>query len=132
MLSLWCSPGRHGTRLNKVVLEKVQKRAVAMVSGLRSRDYEDRLKELGMTTLEERRHQGDMLYKFKTTTGQWHTCQYTDLLNVRPNHRRLEVWRNFFSVWAGNLWNQVPASKKPARTAACFTRAYAKYREAMI
>jgi hypothetical protein len=132
---------------DKEALEKVQKRAVAMVSGLRSREYEDRLKELGMTTLEERRHQADMLNMFKTTTGEqpdqagwfrpltaaarW-TRHYADPLNVRPKHGRLEVRRNFFSVRAGDLWDQVPASIKRARTAASFKRAYAKHREEMI
>jgi hypothetical protein len=50
---------------DKEVLEKVQRRAVGMVAGLRSREYEDRLKELGLTTLEERRHQADMLQMYK-------------------------------------------------------------------
>ena len=31
-----------------------------MISGLRSELYEDRLKELGLTSLEERRHRADM------------------------------------------------------------------------
>ena len=33
-----------------------------MVSGLISANFEDKLKELDITTLEERRHQADMLY----------------------------------------------------------------------
>jgi hypothetical protein len=41
------------------VLEKVQQKAVKMVSGLRSHDYTERLKELRLTTLTERRHQAD-------------------------------------------------------------------------
>ena len=36
-----------------------------MVSGLRGHKYEDRLKELGLTTLEERRHQVDMAMAYK-------------------------------------------------------------------
>jgi Reverse transcriptase (RNA-dependent DNA polymerase) len=54
---------------DKDTLEKVQKRAVGMVSGLRSHDYEGRLRELGLTTLEERRHQADMLLMFKLSRG---------------------------------------------------------------
>ncbi len=42
------------------LLEKVQQRAVTMVSGLKSGEYSERLSELGLTTLEERRHQADM------------------------------------------------------------------------
>jgi hypothetical protein len=41
-------------------LEKVQRRAKGMMSGLASRNYEKRFRELGHTTLEERRHQLDM------------------------------------------------------------------------
>jgi ribonuclease P/MRP protein subunit RPP40 len=36
-------------------LEKVQEKAVKMVAGLQSRDYEDRCRELGLDTLEKRR-----------------------------------------------------------------------------
>jgi hypothetical protein len=49
---------------DKEVLEKVQRRAVAMVSGLYGRVYEDRLRELGLMTMEERRHQADMLQMY--------------------------------------------------------------------
>ena len=48
------------TVADSTALEKVQKKAVGMVSGLISHSYEDRLKELGIQTLEERRHQADM------------------------------------------------------------------------
>ena len=51
-------------------MENVQRRVVKMVSGLKSADYEGRLKELGITTLEERRHQADMLYVYKVLTGR--------------------------------------------------------------
>ena len=48
------------TRNDIDCLEKVEKRAVSMVSGLEGHDYEDRLKELGLDTHEERRLQIDM------------------------------------------------------------------------
>ena len=41
-----------------------------MISGLRARDYEDRLQELGLTTLEERRHQADMAMVYKVLMGK--------------------------------------------------------------
>ncbi len=40
-----------------------------MVSGLKGKEYKERLKELGLTTLEERRHQADMLQTFKIVRG---------------------------------------------------------------
>jgi hypothetical protein len=133
---------------DKEALEKVQRRAVGMVSGLQSRDYEDRLKELGLTTLEERRHQADMLHMFKICNGMHgldskeffrpptdaaaRTRRNVDPLSVRPNHGRLEIRRNFFTVRAGDPWNLVPNKIKHARTPAAFKRAYAKHRNAMI
>ncbi len=44
------------TEADKECLEKVQRRAVGMVSGLAARVYERRLRELGHTTLDEHRH----------------------------------------------------------------------------
>ena len=57
------------TAQDKEFLEKVQQRAIKMISGLRASEYEDRLKELGLTTLEERRHQADMAMVYKVLTG---------------------------------------------------------------
>jgi ribonuclease P/MRP protein subunit RPP40 len=40
-----------------------------MIAGLKSRDYSERLKELGLTTMEERRHQLDMVQEYKIVNG---------------------------------------------------------------
>ncbi len=102
---------------DKEVLEKVQRRAIQMVSGLKAHTYEDRLKELGLTTLEERRHQADMAQTYKIVKGKdmvnketWfksvkETGRATPSaadplnlrpLNLRPQTSRLEI-RHFFS-----------------------------------
>ena len=57
-----CAPWTEGDRN---VLEKVQKKAIGMVSGLVGKVYEERLKELGLQALEERRHQADMCMMHK-------------------------------------------------------------------
>ena len=51
-----------------------------MISGLKSEDYEDRLKKLGLTSLEERRHRADMALVHSvmhlctdTVTSMWMT-----------------------------------------------------------
>jgi hypothetical protein len=41
---------------DKEVLEKVQRRAVDMTSWLKAKTFEEKLRELGLTILEERRH----------------------------------------------------------------------------
>ena len=133
------------TAADKAVLENVQKRAVRMVSGLKSADYEERLKELGMTTLEERRHQADMLYVYKILTGrenvdrsEWFTMaaeasratrSTAHGLNIRVKHGRLEVRRNFFSVRVSAQWNEVPGVIKDMRTIDGFRAAYARHRQ---
>ena len=98
-------------------LEKVQKRAVNMVAGLRSRNYVDKLKEVGLTTLEERRTRGDMIQTFRiiqgvdnVETGTWFTMANereregaTSTRNNRDTTRLVEgdnnykLRRNFFS-----------------------------------
>jgi hypothetical protein len=60
------SPWQEG---DKECLEKVQRRAVGMIAGLKSRDYSERLKELDLTTMEERRHQLDMVQVYKIVNG---------------------------------------------------------------
>jgi 3-deoxy-D-manno-octulosonate 8-phosphate phosphatase KdsC-like HAD superfamily phosphatase len=52
----WCP----WTAKDKETLEKVQRRRITIVSGLESQSYEERLEELGMTMLEEWRHQLDI------------------------------------------------------------------------
>ncbi len=46
-------------------LEKVQEKAVKMVAGLRAKDYRERCIELGLETLEERRHNQDLALAHK-------------------------------------------------------------------
>jgi len=46
---------------DKKCLEKVQRRAINMISGLKARTYEEKLAELGITTLEERRVPMDLI-----------------------------------------------------------------------
>ena len=45
-------------------------RAVKMILGLTSNNYHERLAELGMETLEERRHRTDMAQVYKIVTGK--------------------------------------------------------------
>jgi hypothetical protein len=84
-----------------------------MVMGLTSKDYEVRLKELNMITLEERRHQMDMaqvkklltvrdrvnvgrLFNMANSHGR-HTHAAADDLCLRQGNGRLEVRQNFFT-----------------------------------
>ena len=58
--------------LNKdiITLEKVQRRFSRMVQGLTNLSYEERLKRLGLTTLETRHLRADLLEVFKIMTDK--------------------------------------------------------------
>ena len=51
------------------MLEKVQRRVTRLVSRLKRLDYETRLKELNMFSLERRYKRGDMIEVYKIFTG---------------------------------------------------------------
>ena len=132
------------TEGDKMVLERVQMKAVAMVSGLTSREYEARLVELGLLSLEERRHQADMCLMHKIMHGigglhheNWFeragdnarvTRVAADSLNVKVKSGRLELRRNFFSVRVSAQWNLIPSHIKKVMPAHLFKRAYKRHR----
>ena len=127
------------TQGDKETLEKIQRRAVKMVSGLRGRTYEDRLKELDMLSLEDRRLMYDIVQTFKIIRGfddvkhtTWFTLvgdnpgritrQTSDPLNIVRPHCRNDIRRSFFSVRVVDPWNSLPSEVKNVKTIVAFKR----------
>ena len=127
------------------LLERVQERAVRMVSGLENQTYEARLEELGLLTLEERRHQSDMVQLYNIIHGwdnvdpaHWFrhvnsddivTRGVADPLNLAQSRCRLDIMRIFFSQRVIDPWNKIPYDLKRAATENCFKTGYKKFRQ---
>ena len=64
------------------VLEKVQRKAVGMVAGLQGRTYAERLMELGLQSLEDRRRDADLVMAYKVLNG------HCGAVHGSPKYRR--------------------------------------------
>ena len=125
------------TQADILTLERVQQRAIRMVSGLKNTTYEGRLKELGLLSLTDRRTQFDLIQTFKIIHGlddvkceTWFdlvganptriTRATNDPLNIIGRNPRCEIRKNFFSQRVIEKWNNLPSEAKTLPTIARF------------
>ena len=117
-------------------------RAVDFVSGLKGSTYEEKLKELNLQTLENRRIRADMIQTFKIVNGFDNVDKNTwfkfvglreqvtrlnqDSLNLVKPVAKLEIRKNFFSHRVIDLWNALPYDVKHARNTVQFKQLYDK------
>ncbi|PKU48862.1 syntaxin-17 [Limosa lapponica baueri] len=103
-----------GPQYNKD-MEQVQRRATKMIRGLEHLSYEDRLRELGLFSLEKRRLQGDLIVAFQYFEGAHRKDgdglfirEYSDRrrgssFKLKEGKFRLGIRKKFFTVRRGGL-----------------------------
>ena len=120
-------------------LERVQRRVTKMVPSLRNKSYEDRLKELNLFSLTQRRLRGDLIQVFKIIKGidnidcsKYFTLDFSNY--TRGNGCKIvgkpfnshESKNNFFHRTV-NLWNGLPRDVIDCNTVEAFKRRLDKY-----
>ena len=119
------------------LLERVQRRATKLVPELRDLEYPERLKRLGLTTLEERRTRGDMIQTYKFISGKEDIdpSVFFKMAAQRPgtNNRkifrqraRLNVRKYFYSQRSGLGWNILEKGVVDVQTTGSFKKGYDK------
>ena len=100
-----------------------------MVPELRHLSYSDRLKRLKLTSLEDRRHRGDLIGAYKNISGKENVKRgnsFKKLYKPRLNKGILQR-SNFFSIRVVNSWNQLPEEVISAKTVNSFKNRLDKY-----
>jgi len=115
-VQLWSS--QHRKDMN--VLDWVQRRVTKMIRGLEYLSYEDRLRELGLFSLEKRRLRCDLLAAFQYLKGAWRkdgeglftrVCSDRTRGNgskVKEGRFRLDMRKKFFPLRVVRHWHWFP------------------------
>ena len=115
----------------------MQCRAVRLIDGLRGNTYEERLAELDLRTLEERRVRIDLIQTYKIINGHdnvdhstWfkivgnHATRTTRSTgyhkNIIGNRSNTDIRKNFYSNRVVTVWNSLPESVKESPTVQIF------------
>ena len=106
------------------LLERVQGKATALIHGLKGLNAEERRKELGLMTLEERRERGDQIEVFKILKGltRIDPSEFWEVREARNGARLIKeladngkkLRQGFFSYRVIQKWNLLPARVRMA------------------
>ncbi|KAK4814242.1 hypothetical protein QYF61_012738 [Mycteria americana] len=95
------------------LLERVHRRPTKMIRGLEHLSYEDRLRELGLFSLEKRRLRGDLPGAYRKDRDRLFSkacCDKTrsNGFKLREGGFRLDLRKKFFTMRVVKHWNRLP------------------------
>ena len=102
-------------------IEDVQRRATKLLGPLKNKLYPERLRTLGLPSLEYRRLRGDMIEVYKYLNGFYKVQRPNfqpslsnnlrgNALKLQKNRFRLDIRGNYFSNRVVTKWNSLPDS----------------------
>jgi hypothetical protein len=140
--SAWCPYRKQDIKK----IEKVQRRATKLVPCLHNKKYEERLRILGLETLEKRRLRGDLIqyYKFDKNFNQ---VEWYHPISISPSsqssgpagflrsqntlYRQLvkscNIRHNFFTNRVVPVWNELPNQIKNAKSINGFKNSFDEF-----
>ena len=124
---------------DKKKLEAVQERAIKMISGLKGKTYEEKCRELGLETLEERRDRQDMAEVHRMmqeeekesrrgvlqvigTRGGTTTRRAADSTSLQKQYARTDTRKYSFGLRVKERWNSMDSGIREETDGKVFKR----------